>query len=59
MSVSKLMTAVVDSMRARTAIIDAVHAESKSVATNIVKAPMTLKSTEPLGPSGVNIDFQS
>lgn len=58
MSVSKLMTAVVDSMKARTAIIDAVHAESQSK-VEILKAPLTLKATTPLGPSGVNIDFKS
>ncbi|MCO4781017.1 MAG: hypothetical protein KC646_01735 [Candidatus Cloacimonetes bacterium] len=59
MSVSKLMTAVVDSMRARTAIIDAVNNESGSNNPDVVKAPLTLKATTPLGPSGVNIDFKS
>ena len=59
MALSKLMTAVVDSIQARDAITAAARENSKSNSVEILKAPLILKATVPLGPSGVNLDFKS
>lgn len=57
MSTSKLMSAVVDSIRARSAIIDAIREDSVKVEKVEIASPR--KNTQTLGPAGGQLDFFS